>query len=122
MQYLERTSVMSIIEVLLEQSKLEVRFSASMSTAKEGEKVRFYADVAGGIAPYSFEWDFGDGETSTEDSPRHAYRSPGTYTVTLTVTDDRENTDTETRKDYITVLPGWSAGSIASGAWNGLIA
>jgi len=122
MQYLERTSSMSLIEVSLEQFKLEVRFSASMSTAKEGERVRFDADVAGGIAPYSFEWDFGDGDTSTEDRPRHAYRSPGTYTATLTVTDDRGNTDTEERKEYITVIPGWSAGSIASGAWNGLIA
>jgi len=37
------------------------------------------------------------------------------------VTDDKGNTDTETRKDYITVLPGWSAGSVASSAWNGLV-
>ena len=121
MQYLERTSETSLIEVLLEQSKLDVRFSASMATAKEGERIRFDGEVAGGIHPFSFEWDFGDGDTSTEERPRHAYRSSGTYTVTLIVTDDRGNTDTETRTDYITVLPGWSAGSIASGAWNGLV-
>lgn len=121
MQYLERTSETSLIEVVLEQSKLDVKFSASTTTAKEGERIRFYGEVAGGISPYSFEWDFGDGDTSTEEHPRHAYRSSGTYTVTLTVTDDRGNRDTEERKNYITVLPAWSAGNIASGAWNGLV-
>jgi PKD repeat protein len=121
MEYLERTSQTSLIEVVLEQSKLDVRFSASMTTAKEGESVRFYSEVAGGISPYSFEWDFGDGDTSTEERPRYAYRSAGTYTVTLTVTDDRGNTDTEIRENYITVIPAWSAGNIVSSAWNGLI-
>ncbi len=121
MQYLERTSAMSLIQVLLEQSKLEVRFSASTTTAKEGEQIRFYSDVGGGIAPYSWEWDFGDGNTSTDNNPGHKYKSKGTYTVTLTVTDDRGNQDTEKRSDYITVLPGWSAGSIVDSAWNGLV-
>ncbi len=121
MQYLERTSAMSLIQVMLEQSKLQVRFSASTVTTKEGEEIRFYSDVGGGIFPYSFEWDFGDGNTSTDNNPRHKYKSEGTYTVTLTVTDDRGNQDTEKRSDYITVLPGWSAGSIVDSAWNGLV-
>jgi bacillolysin len=32
---------------------------------------------------YAFEWDFGDGTTSTERNPVHRYQVPGTYTVTL---------------------------------------
>jgi hypothetical protein len=120
-QFLERTSETSLIEVRLEQSKLEVKFSADRTTAKDGERVHFGAQVAGGISPYSYEWDFGDGDTSTSAASAHTYRSPGTYTVTLTVTDDRGNADTETRQDYIDILPGWSAGSIAGGAWNGLV-
>ena len=121
MQYLERTSAMSLIQVSLEQSKVEVWLSASKVTAKEGEHIRFDSDVGGGIRPYSYEWDFGDGNTSTDNNPRHQYKSRGTYTVTLTVTDDRGNQDTEKRSEYITVLPGWSAGSIVDGAWSGLV-
>ena len=121
MQYLERTSSMSLIQVLLEQSKLEVWLSASKVTAKEGEEIRFDSDVGGGIRPYSYEWDFGDGTTSTDNNPRHKYKSKGTYTVNLTVTDDRGNQDIEKRSAYITVLPGWSAGSIIDGAWSGLV-
>jgi len=35
----------------------------------------------------SYEWDFGDGTTSTEVDPAHTYTGEGEYTVTLTVTD-----------------------------------
>ena len=36
----------------------------------------------------SYEWDFGDGQSSTEESPSHSYTEDGVYTVTLTVTND----------------------------------
>jgi PKD repeat protein len=35
----------------------------------------------------SWSWDFGDDATTTERSPQHTYAAPGTYTVTLEVTD-----------------------------------
>lgn len=34
----------------------------------------------------SYSWDFGDANTSTEESPTHEYETAGTYTVTLTAT------------------------------------
>ena len=43
------------------------------------------ADSVEDIASWS--WDFGDDATSTEQSPQHTYALPGTYTVTLEVTD-----------------------------------
>lgn len=47
------------------------------------------SDPDGGSVTY--DWDFGDGGTSTEQDPVHTYPSgtpPGSYAVTLTVTDD----------------------------------
>jgi len=34
----------------------------------------------------SFAWDFGDGNTSTDQNPTHTYTSTGNYAVSLTVT------------------------------------
>ena len=47
-------------------------------------------------------WDFGDGGTSTEQSPLHQYETPGTYAVTLTVTGP-DGSDTRTEVDFVTI-------------------
>ncbi|MEO1076767.1 MAG: M36 family metallopeptidase, partial [Bacteroidota bacterium] len=49
------------------------------------------SDADGSITGRS--WDFGDGATSSATNPRHIYASDGTYTVTLTVTDNGGATD-----------------------------
>jgi ferric-dicitrate binding protein FerR (iron transport regulator) len=50
--------------------------------------VRFDASASGVAAPpAAFRWDFGEGTTATGASGRHVYTRPGSYTVTLTVTD-----------------------------------
>lgn len=56
-------------------------------------------DVDGIIV--SWYWDFGDGNTSTEQNPTHQYGDDGTYTVTLTVTDDNAATDDHSRDIYV---------------------
>jgi hypothetical protein len=123
MQYLEQTSSTSIIHIQLEESGLDINFTADKRRGiREGERIQFtLQEVSGGIAPYSYLWEFGDGETSTDENPSHSYDDSGYYTVSLTVTDDRGNTDTQVRDGYISVEPGWNAGSIASKAWNGLV-
>ena len=51
-------------------------------------------DPDGTITGYS--WDFGDGGTASGVAPGHTYDEPGTYVVTLTVTDNEGGTDTAT--------------------------
>jgi PKD repeat protein len=41
----------------------------------------------------SWEWDFGDGTTSTNQNPTHSYSGTGTYSVTLTIWDSHNGTD-----------------------------
>ncbi|MBT4333693.1 MAG: PKD domain-containing protein, partial [Candidatus Cloacimonetes bacterium] len=48
-------------------------------------------------------WDFGDGNTSTEQDPSNEYQNYGEYTVSLTVTNIYDFTDTRTKEDYIVV-------------------
>ena len=52
----------------------------------------------------SWNWVFGDGNTSTLQTPNHVYTADGTYTVTLTV-GDGSSTSIETKVDYIKVGP-----------------
>jgi len=48
----------------------------------------------------SYEWNFGDGMTSTDEEVSHAYATPGTYTVSLEVNDGEDY-----ESDAIIVLP-----------------
>ncbi len=53
-------------------------------------------------SPTSWEWDFGDDATSTEQHPSHTYPAPGYYTVSLTAT-NASGADGETKVNYVTV-------------------
>jgi len=71
-------------------------FTETAETVNTDETISFDAsdssDPDGSIVNYS--WDFGDGAKGTGVSIQHAYSQDGTYTVTLTVTDDDGATDT----------------------------
>ncbi|WP_199922565.1 S8 family serine peptidase [Pseudoalteromonas piratica] len=49
----------------------------------------------------SYAWDFGDGNTSSQASPVHAFATAGTYNVTLTTTDSEGLSDTVTKEVII---------------------
>lgn len=51
----------------------------------------------------SWRWEFGDGATSSDENPAHIYAS-GTFTATLTVTDDRGQTSSTARR--VTIAAG----------------
>jgi len=57
----------------------------------------FFNASASTPASATFKWDFGDGTTATGVSPTHDYDLGGTYTVTLTVTNDVGQSSTVSR-------------------------
>jgi len=74
--------------------------------------VQFYDTTAG--SPTSWQWNFGDGTTSTFQSPKHTYTTPGNYTVTLT-SGSSGGTNTMVKAEYIRVDP--PAPQVDFGAW-----
>jgi PGF-pre-PGF domain-containing protein len=74
-------------------------FSSDVTSGNAPLTVTFKDGSTGG--PTNWDWDFGDGNVSTEQNPVHTYTSAGTYTVKLTVS----NADGMASKDgTITVL------------------
>jgi hypothetical protein len=51
------------------------------------ETIQFNGTAWGGVEPYTWYWDFGDGNSSTSQNPTHAYMYEDEYEVILTVTD-----------------------------------
>jgi len=88
------------VSTTLTAAKPEVSFSMSASTGVAPLGVSFTDNSTGAIDSYL--WDFGDGNTSTESSPRHVFASDGLYSITLTVTGPG-GTSTLTQAGAITV-------------------
>ena len=72
----------------------DVSFNASSSTVSNG----------------TFAWDFGDGTTGTDVTTTHRYLRGGTFTITLTATNDARQTSTASRTINVsTTLPPTAA-------------
>jgi hypothetical protein len=71
------------------------------------------SDPEGNLLSYS--WDFGDGNTSSEESPLHEYPQAGEYTVEVTVSDGTKN-----KKHTITVVVNPFATKTTGGDGEGL--
>ena len=83
------------VEVFIQENQLEVDFDFEV----EGTGVK--DDSGGGIFPddviefenlsddraVKWDWDFGDGQTSTEKNPKHVFGKKGVFLIKLTVTD-----------------------------------
>jgi len=87
-------------------------FAYSPTAPLAGETVQFDAtgssDPDGSIVSYS--WNFGDGGTASGAVVTHTFATNGTYSVTLTVTDNEGASDTESKSFYVSLtgegIPG----------------
>ncbi|MEL1243036.1 T9SS type B sorting domain-containing protein [Flavobacterium sp. DGU11] len=67
--------------------KLFINDIDTITEACEGSSLAFsYCHVNRATTTSTVLWDFGDGNTSTDEAPEHTYAAAGTYTVTLSVT------------------------------------
>lgn len=74
--------------------------------AEVGQVVVFDGSASTGQVPLvSWRWDFGDGVTASGVVVQHTYWNPGTYTVRLTVTDQRGQTSSTAQQIFIQALP-----------------
>ena len=85
--------------------------TAAFSASPESGTLPLVVDLKdeSSSTPTEWNWSFGDGSYSTEQNPEHTYSCPGTFTVSLTASNEY-CPDTLTKEGYITVtvpvLPG----------------
>jgi len=84
-------------------------FTYGPSNPITGQAVQFTDTSTGG--PTSWQWNFGDGTSSSSQNPSHAYTTAGYYTVTLTV---GFSSGSQTVSQAITVAPSLAASFIYS--------
>jgi PKD repeat protein len=92
---------------LFENQPPRASFAFSPQDPEPGELITF--DGTGSYDPdghiTSYRWEFGDGSEDFGPTVEHSYTDPGSYTVTLTVTDDKGATGSASRE--LTILePG----------------
>ncbi len=100
---------------------LAASFTYSPAAPTPGQTVQF-TDTSQG-SPTSWQWDFGDGATSTAQNPTHAFSAVASYTVGLTVrggSGSDHTSRTVTAVDASTVIPpnrlaDWASAGVPGG-------
>jgi PKD repeat protein len=81
----------------------------------------FEADVAGGLEPYTINWDFGDGSSEeSDDDVEHTFDVADTYNVDLTVTDSSGRTASDSMSITVEEPPPLTSVDIISNDTEGV--
>ncbi len=78
-----------------------VSFNSDITTGCQLPQTVSFNDNSTGTGPFTYLWDFGDGQTSTDQNPQHEYGFFGNYNVSLTVTNTTGCSVTNTQTQYI---------------------
>ncbi|MFP4543673.1 MAG: PKD domain-containing protein [Candidatus Kapaibacterium sp.] len=95
---LYNNNYLSLYKSQMFEGELNAFFSADSVKTFIDTSLHFYDYSSGN--PTSWHWDFGDGNSSTEQNPSHIYSEKGLYDVTLIVSDGIRS-DTLIKKEYI---------------------
>ncbi len=88
-----------------------IDFTATPLTGESPLLVQFF-DTSSQAWVDSWQWDFGDGSTSSLQSPNHTYSTPGWYTVTLRASNINGEWLKMVKQDYINVQSSLEIGEI----------
>jgi GH18 family chitinase/chitodextrinase len=99
--------VNKINEVFANESSVNPvpKLAASMArtvSAKAGASASFSVSIAGGKAPYTCTWTFGDGSSATGNPVSHIYGTKGTYPVVVYVADNSGLKTSTSATAYVT--------------------
>ncbi len=85
-------------------SYVNTSFNVSTQENYQYKNIRFYnQSETVNTAVQSVLWDFGDGQTSSEENPYHSYTDAGQYSVTLNVLAENGTNYRLTKEDYVTI-------------------
>ncbi len=92
----------SFSKPLVVMDKPVVNFTAPVTTACKAPLTVNFQDASPSAT--GWQWDFGDGNTSTQQNPSHTYTAEGSYDVTLTITSRQGCTNTLTQPAFVRVI------------------
>jgi hypothetical protein len=78
------------------------QFSAERQLVDSRLTIQFMSRASGGTGAYTYSWDLGDGQFSSERTPRHLY-ADGTHRVVLRVRDEANPSNCAARKLLINI-------------------
>jgi len=91
-------------------------FAASATSGTAPLEVQFTDNSTGEITDWAWDFDNDGGTDSTQQNPSYSYDTPGTYTVSLTVT-GKDGSDAETKTVYVNVSSlnsvSWDTGYVS---------
>src|SRR5438552_17721424 len=83
---------------------LVVEITATPTEGTMPLTVSFASAVTGGVSPYSYDWEFGDGSKSNAANTVHIYITGGNFTIWLNV-DDNGGTSVQSAFLFVNVTP-----------------
>jgi len=99
-----QTSLFAIDDLSFEYTPPTVYAPVAAFTSEQGDDLEYAFTNTSGGSEGTYSWDFGDGNTSTDENPNYTYAAEGTYNVCLTVT-NATAADTFCEDVFVYALP-----------------